>query len=435
MGQERGLLLGLALIYLALAVTYSFVIPLGYGPDEPRHYAYIKRLVEKGQLPRLVNGVEEDGAIVLHPPLYYVLLTPFYAFLRGFGDATVQRVLRFFSPLLCGAALWLFYSALRLLFPDRPALRLGTVGLTAFLPHLQLESAVINNDTLTILLGALLIWELVRLGERPPSAKESLFLGFTLAAFANAKATGLTLSPLWVVWLLVQFGWRGLRQRDFWQALGWGYGPLVLWGTWWYLRNEALYGRLVPLAEGFGPVDWHTGHVYTPGELLWHGLLFVGPFWSLLGRAIGGLFLSVWTQVGWFPNTLSTLLYALVGLLLTAAGLGHILWLMAIRRGKVTARVIYPRGAWLMFLAFALVYVNVVAIAVFIHIGFYQGGRYTLPAIWGFSLFLGLGWEPLTSGSRGKAILFGGVVAFFLLLNGLCLHNLITYLNPLYGPK
>jgi 4-amino-4-deoxy-L-arabinose transferase-like glycosyltransferase len=432
---ERRLLLGLAGIYLALAVTYSFVIPLGYGPDEPRHYAYVKRLVERGQLPRLVHGVEADGAIVLHPPLYYVLLTPFYALLRGFGDATVQRVLRFLSPLLCGTALWLFYATLRRLFPDRLALRLGTIGITAFLPHLQLESAVINNDTLTILLGALLVWELARLRDRSPSVKESLLFGLTLAALANTKATGLTLSPLWAVWLWSRWGWRGLGQRAFWQALVLGYGPLVLLGTWWYLRNVVRYGQLVPFPDGFGPADWHTGHVYTPGELLWHGLLFVGPFWWLVGRAIRGLFLSVWTQVGWFPNALHTYLYALLGLLLAAAGGGHGLWWRDLRRGKETASAIYSRGVWVTFLAFALVYANVVVIAVFTHIGFYQGGRYTLPAIWGLSLFLGLGLERLAMTPRGKAMLFGGVGAFFLLLNGLCLYNLITYLNPLYGPQ
>jgi hypothetical protein len=139
--------------------------------------------------------------------------------------------------------------------------------------------------------------------------------------------------------------------------------------------------------------------------------------------------------VGWFPNALSPPLYALLGLLLAAAGGGHGLWWRDLRRGKETASAIYSRGVWVTFLAFALVYANVVVIAVFTHIGFYQGGRYTLPAIWGLSLFLGLGLERLAMTPRGKAMLFGGVGAFFLLLNGLCLYNLITYLNPLYGPQ
>src|SRR5690348_4991585 len=74
------------LAYLALAYTYVWTIQPGYGPDEPRHFAYVKRLVEKHALPRIVNDAEEDGAHALHPPLYYTLVSPVYLATRSLGD-------------------------------------------------------------------------------------------------------------------------------------------------------------------------------------------------------------------------------------------------------------------------------------------------------------------------------------------------------------
>ncbi|MDH7569616.1 MAG: hypothetical protein QHJ73_08530, partial [Armatimonadota bacterium] len=430
-GAERRLLLGIGVIYLALALVYSWVIPLGYGPDEKRHYALVKRLAEKGRLPLTINGQEEDGAIVLHPPLYYAGLVPLYVATRPLGDAAAQRALRFVSPLLCGGALFFFYLLLRGLYPEGAALRLGAVGLAAFWPHLQLEAAVINNDTLAILFGALLFWQLARMERRAPTPRESLWIGLTWAAFANTKATALTLAPLWAIWLALVFGRRGLRQGAFWQALALGYGPLLLLGSWWYLRNLALYGEVVPNIAGYmQPVDMRTGRIYEPLELLYHGLLFVGPFWWLVGRAIKGLFLSVWAQVGWFPKALNPFIVALLLLLLAAAGLGNLMAWWQKRRGSGRPTPLYPPTVWMMFVAFALVYASTAFMAIFIHVGFYQGGRYLLPVFWGFVFFIVYGLAHLAP--KAQARLFLGLTSFFLLLNGACLYNLITYWNPMY---
>jgi hypothetical protein len=39
--------------HIVFALTYQWLIPLGYGPDEPRHYGYIQHLVLYRSLPVL----------------------------------------------------------------------------------------------------------------------------------------------------------------------------------------------------------------------------------------------------------------------------------------------------------------------------------------------------------------------------------------------
>ncbi|MFN4180601.1 MAG: hypothetical protein ACK4I8_09840, partial [Armatimonadota bacterium] len=48
--------IGFALVlagHIVFALIYQWLIPLGYGPDEPRHYGYIQHLVLYRSLPRL----------------------------------------------------------------------------------------------------------------------------------------------------------------------------------------------------------------------------------------------------------------------------------------------------------------------------------------------------------------------------------------------
>src|SRR5436305_1061908 len=93
-------------------------------------------VIESG--PSLMYGLpasEEDGAIVLHPPLYYALMAPVYALVRSLPDPILTpdhatddkiqdpgtvRLIRHFSPLLLLAALLLYLGILRRVFPGRP---------------------------------------------------------------------------------------------------------------------------------------------------------------------------------------------------------------------------------------------------------------------------------------------------------------------------
>ena len=71
--QNRELFVLLAL-YVALAATYSFITPLGEGPDEPGHAAFVFFLAREGRLPdQRINEVPGEGH---QPPLAYTLAVP-----------------------------------------------------------------------------------------------------------------------------------------------------------------------------------------------------------------------------------------------------------------------------------------------------------------------------------------------------------------------
>ena len=58
---------GLLIGYVALAIVWSFVVPLGGGIDEPRHLRYVQIVAEEGRLP---TPPEKAEAISHHPPLH-----------------------------------------------------------------------------------------------------------------------------------------------------------------------------------------------------------------------------------------------------------------------------------------------------------------------------------------------------------------------------
>ena len=68
---SRLFLPGCLLVYLVLAVTYSFIFPLGQAPDEPAHVHYVLFVAEQGRLPRFY--ADDVGYESYQAPLYYTL--------------------------------------------------------------------------------------------------------------------------------------------------------------------------------------------------------------------------------------------------------------------------------------------------------------------------------------------------------------------------
>src|SRR5437773_1606075 len=73
----------LIVLFVGLAAVYSVVVPLGEGPDEPGHAAYVFFLAREGRLP--VQRVEPQQSDVPgeghQPPLAYALAAPMVAWL------------------------------------------------------------------------------------------------------------------------------------------------------------------------------------------------------------------------------------------------------------------------------------------------------------------------------------------------------------------
>jgi 4-amino-4-deoxy-L-arabinose transferase-like glycosyltransferase len=419
------------LAFLVLAYTYVWAIQPGYGPDEPRHFHYIRLLLDEHRLPTLVNGVEEAGAHTLHPPFYYVAVSPVFAVARGFGERAAYLAVKCVSPLIILGALLLFGSTLRRVFPERPFVAAAAFVVVALLPELMLEAAVVNNDSLAIFFGALLLWHLVRTWDEPPSLRSAVIAGLIMAAFVNTKAQGWTLTPLWAV-AEIQ---RAVRHRDRLPAvlrdLTVGYALPLLLGTWWYVRNYQLYGQPVPLDFMGGRVQPHssrTGELLTPLEVY-----TTGEAVTLGKRAAEGLFQSFWFQIDWINEEYRPAVFGVLLVLCLAALIGGLLaawrWWSARRGGATEKPRLSPFS--LLGLGFFLNWLHTWFVATFVHLGFYQGGRYLMPSVFGGGALLAAGWAVLTP-RRAEWIVLGLLTLSLVGLNVLCLVELITYLNPKY---
>lgn len=431
-GNERGWRVFGALVlvaFLVLAYTYVWTIQPGYGPDETRHFHYIRLLVEKQTLPVLVNGVERDGAHSLHPPLYYAAMTPVYMLTRNLEQKEAMRVLKHVSPLLLLGALLLYMGTLRRLFPGRPFVQGVALAVVALLPEIQLEAAVINNDGMAILLGSLLLWLLAWSKDRGPCTGTALAVGLVMAAFVNTKATGWTLSPLWAVAL----GLRAMRPELGGTPGRWirdlvvGYGVLLLAGTWWYIRNVQIYGQPVPLDFMGGALSPHhlrTGEPLTPLEVYTSGAII--PYGQ---RAVVGLFQSFWTQIDWIPELYRPVIF---GLLLAATALAVVGgWMTASAAIKEAGKNYRPPATVVPGVGFVLNWLHTFYIATFVHLGFYQGGRYIMPSVFGAGTLLATGWERLLPRKAWLPVA-AAIVVVLIGLNVLCLSELILVLNPKY---
>lgn len=465
-------LLGAVLVaYLGLAYAYVWAIQPRYGPDEPRHFAYVRRLVEKRTLPVRAGTIEEDGAHTLHPPLYYTLIAPVYLMASGLGETGAYRAIKAVSPLLLSAALLLFLATLVRLLPDRPFAVAAALTTVALLPEFQLEASVMNNDGLAVLLGSALLWQLVRTFEQAPCTRQALLTGLLMALFVNTKATGWTLSPLFALALFLRARRAPAQTRSLLRDGLVGYGSLILLGTWWYVRNQQLYGQPVPLDFGqFGelhPVNLRTGAILTPIEVYTSGYV-IHYGW----RAAEGLFQSFWGQIDWFreeyrPAIFGTLLTLVIGSFLgwlkvavpplrqfvrhrtqsrsekpgeqieatadIVTGLPHV---RTDTESAASHHAVPPPGpapspCWLPAAAFGLLYLHTWYVATFLHQGFYQGGRYLMPAVFGAGFLLAAGGEhviPVRARFPAAVVL----AAAFFGLNILCLVELVTVLNPKY---
>ncbi|MGD8237442.1 MAG: glycosyltransferase family 39 protein [Armatimonadota bacterium] len=417
----------IVLVFVALSLAYNAIIPLGFGPDEPRHYNYVPLLVEQRKLPRtLPAGGELGGAIVLHPPLYYSVLALFYVPAKALGGPWLaQRVFRLISTAFGAVTLALIWATCRRVFLRRPSLALFIPALVALWPHFLMDHSLINNDNGANLVGALFVYFLVsrpRDGWRPRAA---LVAGALVGAGALMKGQLLLcLPPVLLVIMAWDHGRGFLRDPRFWRSLGLSAGVALLVSGPWYARNIVLYGRFTPVPGGY---------TLIPAGISFFELWRAGGVHEMVGLALVGIFRSIWAQVGWFPESLSSLLYGVLGALLGLAALGWVVIALRLRRRVLVPAARQARHFSAMLLPFVFVCALIIYVSMYVHFGAHQGGRYALFAVGGLAAFLGAGWR---AAAPRRFRLLGAVLvlAFFGLLNAVCMWQLVTYLNPTHAP-
>ena len=385
----------LLLLYIGFAGLHAASVPTGRtgyqnAPDEAAHMAYV-RSVASFHLPTharptpFTDKTVGNGYEWHQPPLYYTLAAPFLVF----GEQSI----RIFS-LLCGVgALLLIYRGARMLFPMDPVAALLAVGVAALTPtHFAITSTV-NNDvllevcfsaSLVILIGAL---------QHGFSGRSALILGLTIGAAVLTKATGLLLLPIFGAALLLM--WRsGSPPRELLRRGGVTLAVVLLLSGWWFARNQALYGQLLPLrlfAADFG----HTAQAAPMVERLggWGayyvqaGLWTFFSFWAVYGSARNAAEQRAVEQG--IPSFLPSQIYLLLGIACLCAGVG-------LGRLHIQRRALFTQMQieclWLLGLTIALVGLSYAA---FISTYFQMQGRYMFPAMLPLCLVFALGFRGL----------------------------------------
>ncbi len=410
------------LVYLALAITYSYVMLLGQAPDESdRHFPYVRWLAHTWALPSDDPAVT-GGNLELHPPLYYLLLTPLYLASEQFGDMAAMRVLRWTSPFVVLAALLLWLQIIWHACGRQRRSFLFIFALTAWWPNLFVDAGAITNDVGAILASVVLLYLVAVKYWHDRTVKVALLLGVVAGLGALMKAS--TMPPsftILAVALIWQHGRRFYRDGDFWmRGLALAAAFLAVCG-WWYLRNYEIYGALTPFPQGYRGIPYALSN--------WEGVLYgyAGP---LLVRGLNGLWASAFAGIVWFPDSTHPVIYNVLRLLSVLAAIGLIIAIRRWRKGELTIAADQAPALALACVGFATLWLSALWMAVFVHMAWYQGGRYLLLYLPGLVLPLGLGLHELFRRLRSP-MPYLVTLCWFVFLSFVAWYHIWTYHNPI----
>ncbi len=414
-------------------LCYNGAILLGFGPDELRHMNYVKLLLDAHQLPRIESVqpyAETGGAHAFHPPLYYLILLPFYALTRWMPGESEWHVVRLASLALCLGALPLIYQIAR---------RIGSVWFArlvvaqiALLPLWGMTAATINNDSAAFFAVTLFLWLLTVKYSDNPNRRALLWLGVVMGLGGLCKATALLCDGVGLIlFLWARDGKNILKNKAAWQSMATVVfiGALIV--SPWHIRSIFLYGSWTPL-----PPAAPTPFLPPPeaGKLV---QMMHPQFPMLFAMANWRMFYTLWAQRDWlmqrvpdgpeepFQRAVYLAFAAYTALAIMGA---FINW----QRERKTPDIKDRQILWPCYGAFIFTWLTVLQIALFMHWGWSEGGRYMIPAFSGLSLFLARGWRGL-AGEKILPALTGIWFFIGLFLDGVSLYWLLTYLNPTFG--
>ena len=241
------------------------------------------------------------------PPLYYWLMAPALAAMRGWSLADQVMALRWIGALLASLTIPLVYAIGRRALGSEP-LGLAAAAVVGLMPGFAIDVARVGNDGIAVLLYAALIWLGLEWIDRRRGA---LWMGVVLGLGLLAKAYFLTAIPAVAALVLLRRG------------RCWGLAAVAT-GAWWYVRNLVTHGSLTGLMESAMPAS---------GAGMWRHVFEIS--WP---RAIdSALFAHIYTG-GWSMLTVRGWMYHLFYAAAAVAAIGlvrvlrrpAILWLLAI---------------------------------------------------------------------------------------------------------
>lgn len=335
-------LLTILSLYLILGIAYSLATPLGEGPDEPGHIAFIAFLNDQHRLPRHGDSQGPLSQQIKHPPLYYALgaLATGWADLDGLWfrpnphfSANIEhapspaahqhlpgerfpyaepylamRIVRWLTVLFGLVAVAATYVIARTVWPGAPHLAWGSAAAIAFLPQFLFMQGVVNNDGLVNMLAALALLAALRVALGGARRADLIALGVVLGLGLLTKLTFVALVAVGGLAVLAA-AYRQRSARVLAQAALFTGLPMLLIAGWWFARNLWLNGDLL----GWG--RW----VAATEDLRREPLLDELPQYFVQQSQ------SIWGRFGWMSVPLPEALYTLLEWVSAIAAAGLIL--------------------------------------------------------------------------------------------------------------
>ena len=420
--------LALALViaaYVALAVASSFADRLGWAPDEPAHFIYIREIGSGFRLPGLAHQVTPaiftaDGREVHisheahQPPLYYVLAAvPYFAATSlGAGTDTVWRILRLFTVLFGVGWVYVLYRLSREFLGRNRYAAVLAAACVALLPSSTYIGGVVNNDALTALVVTTALWLILRSLRRGKiSRRAGLEIGIVSGLAMLTKAQGVFLPAVAAAAGLLIAGrkdWRTSVPTLTNTAIAILTALAV--SSIWFVRNWYVFGS--PVIQS----------LYNPvlARSVLHVLIITDQ-----------LFKYFWTPFWLIRQFVNDATYAVAILCFCAVVLvGLVAHFMACRRtgaGEIVCRF----DAWLVLaLPGILTYVSLIRHILLVDKLALSQGRLLLPAagLFGIAVVVGLGAlvrRPRLRSALGVLLVLGLIVANLVVLRAVVAYNRI----------
>lgn len=303
--------------FVGLAICYSVVVPLGEAPDEVSHWAYVQYLIAHHSLPTPEGAARGDAA---QPPLYYVvgalatfwipqpefepIANPDFTFdnpetpnlllhtrREAFpyqGVPLAWHLLRLLSVAMGAATVWGTARIAEEFLPNPSWIAVAAAAFVAFLPGFTFLSAVVNNDTLVIMLSTLAVLQSVRLARHPLEQRHAAALGVVLGLAALTKLSGL------VAWFFAAAAfavsaWQSRPWKNVLVQAALSFGIALAIVAPYFAYNWTRYGD---------PLGWSLTMATTPVRtvpITWNDwrVVFQGLYTSFWGRFGGALHLRM----------------------------------------------------------------------------------------------------------------------------------------------
>ncbi|MFT4037820.1 MAG: hypothetical protein QM692_06545, partial [Thermomicrobiales bacterium] len=319
-----------------------------------------------------------------HPPLYYVLMAPFYLLSQGWSVEAQQYLLRIAAipfGLLTVFAAW---RTTHLLFPGDFFMLTGVAAFVAFQPQISYEAAMVNNDIVAIAIFSLIIWGIVAGMKTSFPPRLCLLLGVALGAGLLVKGTTTTIAPvigLAMLWTLGLRDWRQLIGRGLLVL-----APAAVTAAPWYLYLYRTYGdfsglkRVADLQYWNSPMGGFFELLTDPDFVIWR-------------------FRESWGEYGWRLIHFRESLLIAIAIPMVAGTVGVGLYALARWRGwRIWGTLTGPEPAWqgkalwILVIACAVAYLAVVQFGTTFALA---QARYFFPVVNAAAILLILGLRTL----------------------------------------